>query len=173
MHLIKIILVAAAILAIAGIFLPQDYSVTRELEIPASVDEIHQRVENMDGWERWTAWDEAVPPAGSSKAKMVSGIGSGKYFTGTTGSGWFVITNSSAVDGFEYAVYYDDGDKEMANVMFFDLGGETRVTWTVKGKVTKPPVLAPYLALIKGFTLKLALRQNLENLKKSLTQADK
>ncbi len=172
MNLIKVILVAAAILAIAGIFLPQEYSVSKELVMPASVNEIHQRVENMDTWERWTAWDEAVPPAGSSKANMESGIGSGKYLSGSSGSGWFVITNSSAIDGFEYVVYYDDGDKAIANVTFIDLGGETKVTWTVKGKVTNPPVLAPYLAFIKGFILKLSLRQNLENLKKGLTQAD-
>ena len=77
-----------------------------------SVAEIHQLVEDMGTWDRWTIWDEAVPPAGSRKANMESGVGSGKYFSGTSGSGWFVITNSSAVDGFEYVVYSDEGDRK-------------------------------------------------------------
>jgi len=112
MKLIKIILVVAAILAIVGIFLPKEYSVSREMVMQTSVAEIHQLVEDMGTWDRWTIWDEAVPPAGSRKANMESGVGSGKYFSGTSGSGWFVITNSSAVDGFEYVVYSDEGDRK-------------------------------------------------------------
>ena len=172
MKLLKILIILAAIVAIAGIFLPQEYSVSKEQVIPASVNEIHQRVEDMDSWDRWTTWDEAVPPAGTSKANMESGVGSGKYLSGTSGSGWFVITNSSVVDGFEYAVYSDNGDKAIAIVTYLDLGGETKVTWTVKGKVTQPPVVAPYIALSKEFIIGSSINQNLKNLKKKYTQAD-
>ena len=172
MKLLKILIVAAIILVVAGVFLPQGYIVSRELVIKAPVDEIHQRVEDINGWERWTVWDEAEPPAGSRKGGMESGAGSGKYFSGTSGSGWFVITNSSVTDGFEYAVYYDSGDKATAIVTFLDLDGETRVTWTVKGIVKSPPVLAPYIALSKEFVLGSSLSQNLKNLKKKFTQAD-
>ena len=173
MNLIKIFLLAAVILAIAGIFLPQEYAVSRDLVIPASVEEIQYRVEDMDTWNRWTVWDETAPPAGSQKAHMESGVGSGKYLTGASGTGWFVITSTSAVDGFEYAVYSDDGDKAIANVTFLDLGGETKVTWKVSGSVKKPPVLAPYIAFSKEFILGSSLSQNLKNLKKKLTQADR
>jgi hypothetical protein len=172
MKIIKILIVVTVILAIAGIFLPQEYTVSKEMVIPASVDEIHNRVEDMDSWERWTTWDEAVPPAGSSKANMESGVGSGKYLSGTSGSGWFVITNSSVVDGFEYAVYSDNGDKALAIVTYLDIGGATRVTWTVKGKITQPPVVAPYIALSKEFIIGSSINQNLKNLKKKYTKAD-
>ncbi|MCK5359512.1 MAG: SRPBCC family protein [Gammaproteobacteria bacterium] len=173
MSFIKIIILAAIILAIGGIFLPQEYTVSRELVMQASAEEVHHLVEDMDSWDRWAAWDEAVPPAGSQKANMESGIGSGKYLKGASGSGWFVITNNSVVDGFEYAVYSDNGDKATANVTFLDLGGETKVTWTVRGSVKKPPVIAPYIALSKEFVLGSSLSQNLKNLKKKLTQADR
>jgi hypothetical protein len=169
----KVIIVIAVVLAILGIFLPQKYSVSRELVMQAPVADIHQRVVDMDGWDRWASWDETQPPAGSSLADFESGIGSGKYLTGTSGSGWFVITGNSVVDGFEYTVYSDNGDKAKANVTFLDLGGDTRVTWTVKGKVTKPPVLAPYIAMSKEFLIGSSLSQNLKNLKKNLTQADR
>ena len=75
MKLLKILIVAAIILVVAGIFLPQGYIVSRELVIKASVDEIHQRVEDMNGWERWTIWREAEPPAGNRMANMESGVG--------------------------------------------------------------------------------------------------
>lgn len=166
--MLKILILAAAIIAIAGIFMPQEYSVSEDLVIHASATEIHQKVESLDGWKRWTVWDEAVPPAGSNRAGMESGTGSGKYLSGPSGSGWFVIKNNSVVDGFEYTVYSDDGDSAVGNVTFLDLGGETKVTWTVKSKVTSPPVLAPYIALIKKFVIASSLRQNLENLNKNL-----
>lgn len=168
----KITLFLAVSIVIAGFLLPQEYTVTRELVIRAPANVIHQQVENMDSWEQWTTWNEVAPPAGSSPVQMQSGVGSGKYLAGTSGSGWFVITNNSVVDGFEYAIYSDDGDKSLAIVSFLDLGGETKVNWTVRGRVKKPPVLAPYIALSKDFTLGSSLNQSLNNLKKIIEQAN-
>jgi hypothetical protein len=173
MKTIKILIVVAVILAIAGIFMPQDYSVNRTLVISAPIAAVQGHVEDMDNWDRWTVWDEAVPPAGVQLAQMESGVGSGKYLSGISGSGWFVITYTSAIEGFEYTFYSDAGDKALSLVTFVDQGGSVKVDWTVKGKVTKPPVLAPYLAIIKKFALGYSLNQNLKNLKTLVEQEDR
>lgn len=173
MKTLKILLVLAVILAIAGIFLPQHYTVTRSLVIHAPVTAIHGHVEDMDNWERWTKWQEVTPPAGPQLAEMQSGVGSGKYLSGNSGSGWFVITNNSEVDGFEYSVISDTGDKAAALVRFTDQGGGIKVDWTVTGQVTKPPVVAPYIALSKDFFLGSTLNQNLKNLKTLVEQEDR
>ena len=173
MKTIKMLLVVAAILAIAGIFMPQDYNVSRALVITAPLTAIQGHVEDMDNWNRWTVWDEVPPPAGGQLARMESGVGSGKYLSGNSGSGWFVVTHASEIDGFEYTVHSDTGDKALALVTFVDQGGSTKVEWTVKGNVSKPPVLAPYLALIKKFVLGSSLKQNLKNLKKMVEQEDR
>ena len=57
MKTIKILIVVAVILAIAGIFLPQDYSVNRTLVISAPIAAVQGHVEDMDNWDRWTVWD--------------------------------------------------------------------------------------------------------------------
>ena len=173
MKTIKLLLVVAAVLAIAGIFMPQDYTLNRTLVIHAPVAAIQGHVEDMDNWGRWTVWDEVTPPAGSNPAQMQSGAGYGKYLSGNSGSGWFIITNTLAADGFEYTVLTDTGDKEIALVTFTDQGGGIKVNWTVKGNVSKPPVLAPYLALSKEFVLGSILNQNLKNLKKMVEQEDR
>jgi len=173
MKTLKILLAVAIILAIAGIFLPQNYKVSRELVIQAPVTAIQKHVADMDNWMRWTIWEEAIPPAGKRPAQMESGIGSGLYFSGNDGSGWFVIKDDSGVDGFEYVVFSSSGDKSIANVTFTDLGAETKISWMVAGSVSKPPVLAPYLAMGKEFLVGSSLSQNLKNLKKLVEQEDR
>ncbi|MEA1889610.1 MAG: hypothetical protein U9N50_07530 [Pseudomonadota bacterium] len=146
---------------------------SKELVMRAPVDAIQQHVANMDNWTQWTTWEEAIPPAGKQPAQMESGIGSGKYFSGNAGSGWFVITDNSGVDGFEYVVYSSTGDKSKGNVTFTDLGGEVNVRWVVAGNVSKPAVLAPYLAMSKDFLVGSSLNQTLKNLKKLVEQEDR
>ena len=167
------LLAVAVILAIAGIFMPQNYNVSRALVITAPLAAVQGHVEDMDNWSRWTVWDEVQPPAGSQLDRMESGVGSGKYLSGNSGSGWFVVTHTSEIDGFEYTVYSDTGDKAIALVAFVDQGESIKVEWTVKGNVSKPPVLAPYLALFKKFVLSSSLKQNLKNLKKMVEQEDR
>ena len=173
MKTLKILLVVAVILAIAGIFLSQNYKVSRELIIRAPVTAIQKHVADMDNWTRWTVWEEAIPPAGKRPAQMESGIGSGLYFSGNDGSGWFVVKDDSGVDGFKYVVFSSTGDKSTANVTFTDLGEETKIRWVVAGSVSKPPVLAPYLAMGKEFLVGSSLNQNLKNLKKLVEQEDR
>jgi len=173
MKTLKILLIAAVILAIMGIFLPQQYNVTRSLEMTAPATVIQGHVQDMDTWDRWTVWDEVEPPpAGARPAEMQSGVGSGKYLSGKSGSGWFVITNNSDIDGFEYMVLSDSGDQANAEVIFLDQGGNIKVVWTVRGVVSKPPVVAPYLAIIKSYVLGASINQNLKNLKKLVEQED-
>jgi hypothetical protein len=173
MSTLKIIIIAAVILAILGIFLPQEYTVSRELVMRAPVTVIQQHVANMDEWKRWTVWEETAPPAGIRPAQMETGIGSGLYFTGNAGTGWFVITDDSGVDGFEYVIFLSTGDKSKSNVTFTDLGGETKVIWKVVGNVSKPSVLAPYIAISKEFFIGSSINQNLKNLKKLVEQEDR
>ena len=170
MKIIKIAVLLAAMLAVAGIFIPQNYTVSRDMFIPAPATSIHQYVEDMDRWEKWTAWDEAAPPVGNRPAAMDTGVGSGKYFSGSVYSAWFVISSNSVVDGFEYTVFLDNGDKAKAIVSFLEQGNGTQVKWTVTGSVTKPPLVAPYIALSKELVLGSELSQNLKTLRKKITQ---
>jgi len=173
MKTLKILFVVAVILAIVGIFLPKDYELSRELVMRSPVKPIQQHVANMDNWTQWTVWEEATPPTDKRPAQMESGVGSGLYFSGNAGTGWFVITDDSGVDGFEYIVFLSSGDKLKANVTFTDLGGKTKVKWKVAGNVSKPPVLAPYLAMSKEFLVGSSINQNLKNLKKLVEQEDR
>ncbi len=173
MNTLKILIAAAVILAIAGIFLPQEYKVSRELVMRAPVNVIQQHVADMERWVEWTAWDEVPPPVGPRPAQMESGVGSGLYLSGTAGTGWFLISDDSGIDGFEYLVLSGGNEKSKGNVTFTDLGGEVRVNWTVAGRVNRPPVLAPYIAMSKEFLVGSSLSQNLKNLKKQVEYEDR
>lgn len=173
MNVIKFLVIFAVFFAILGIFLPKDYKLTRELEMRAPVKAIEKHVSNMDNWSKWAVWEEAEAPAGIRPAQMESGIGSGRYFTGNAGSGWFVISDDSTVDGFEYIIFSDSGDKAKANITYTDTGSKIKVRWVIAGSVTKPPVLAPYIALSKEFFVGSTLNQSLKNLKKLVEQEDR
>ena len=173
MKFLKIVLFVAVILAIAGIFMPQSYTVKREITIAAQADDIRGYVESMDSWERWVTWDEVQPPAENRPAQMQSGVGSGIYFSANSGSGWFVIKSDSAIDGFEYTTHLDTGNKATGLVRLVELGPETKVEWIVKGSVKSPPVLAPYIAKSKEFLVGSELNQNLKNLKKIIEQEER
>ena len=173
MKFLKIVLFVAVILAIAGIFMSQSYTVKREITIAASADAIRGYVDSMDSWERWVTWEEVQSPAGNRPAQMQSGVGSGKYFSANSGSGWFVINSNSDIDGFEYTIHQDTGNKATGLVRLVELGPETKVEWTVKGSVKSPPVLAPYIAKSKQFLVGSELNQNLKNLKKIIEQEER
>ncbi len=170
MNAIKYLVIFGVILAIVGIFLPKEYEVTRELGMQAPEKAIQTHVSNMDNWSKWAVWEETTPPAGIRPGQMQSGVGSGRYFTGNAGSGWFVITEDSTVDGFEYVIYSDSGDKSKANITYTDMGAKIKVRWVIAGSVTKPPVIAPYITLSKGFFVGSTMNQSLKNLKKLVEQ---
>jgi len=173
MNILKILVISGVVLAILGIFLPKEYTVSREQVMQATDKAIQVHVSDMENWHRWVVWEETTPPAGLRPAEMQSGIGSGRYYSGNAGSGWFVITGDSGVDGFEYIIFSDSGDKSTAKITYTDMGGKTKVRWVVAGSVTSPPVVAPYIALTKEFFIGSTISQNLKNLKKLVEQESK
>jgi hypothetical protein len=166
---VKTFLIVIILFVLGGFMLPADYSTSKNLQISASADVIHNIVQNMDNWGQWTVWEQANPPAGlEDPGQMQSGAGSSVYFKGQLLSGWFVIKSSSASEGFYYDVVAEDGSKAKGAVSYLDNGGVTNVNWTMAGKIENPVIIAPYLALLMDFIVGSALNQNLVNLKEQV-----
>jgi hypothetical protein len=168
MKLIKLLAVLAILFVIGGFILPKDYSVSRTVLINGEKPLIHEYVGDLDKWPEWSPWEKAdssivVYPGDSS-----SGMGASQRWKGDSGSGWLQFTDTSEEDGIKYDVIFDEQDKAKAAISYRGIGDMTEVTWSMKGRMEYPVILAPYIAMSMDMIVGRLFKQGLDDLKKTV-----
>lgn len=135
------------ILIIVGLFLPNQYTVTRTLIIKAIPSVIHTQVNDLSKWEGWAPWLDEDPSLIIILGEKKSGVGASQTWHGKDGNGSLVFTQSSPEKGIDYDISFEDGMyKCTAFIHYRDLGGSTQVIWTMTGNM-EIPVVGGYFAL--------------------------
>lgn len=170
MKLVKYAVLLVILLAIGGLFLPSHYSVSRSLVIPDDSAVIHSYVGNLEEWDEWMPWIKADPSIVMTPGEIEEGVGSGMSWTSrNSGSGNLVITDSADDVGLEYDIEIE-GNKAKGSILYETVDAGTRVTWSMRGNVEKPPVVAPYIALSMDFTMGSMFDQGLRDLRDLVLQ---
>ncbi len=160
------LVVWALLVAVVGWILPSQYVVTRTLEIQAPPQNIHRYIGDLNQWAQWTPFKKSDPTLKIIPGDTTKGPGASQSWTGKSGNGYLVFTQSEPQTGVKYDLYFEDGWECEAKIAYGP-GQEpqhTQVTWTMEGKVGANPI-ARYVALLMDSTAGPMFAEGLHNLK--------
>ncbi len=144
--LIALLIIIIALFIVIGIFLPNDYTVTKSVVIDATPQNIHPYVNNLKNWPEWSPFVENDPTLKVTLGDNSSGVGAAQSWTGKDGEGSLVITSSSPDKGIIYDMEFNQGQFEcQREFIYIPEGKSTKVIWEMTGNVDTP-VLGGYFA---------------------------
>ncbi|MEE8105983.1 MAG: SRPBCC family protein [Planctomycetota bacterium] len=156
-------LIAVALLVLVGVFLSQDYTVTRSIVIDAAPSAIHEYVGDLKRWPEWGPWQEVDPSMEVNLGKKTTGVGAERNWTSDRGAGKVVFTESAKETGIVYDMTFGEG-KSKSSIRYEREEQSTRVTWQVDG-VADMPVFGGYAALLMDEAIGEQFEKGLEKLK--------
>ena len=134
---------AAALVAVAALFLPTAWRVERSVLIEGELDQVHSRVERLDQWRDWTVWNRDADPGLMWEYEgPLRGEGSVMRWRGEGGTGELVIRSSARGAGITYHLSEDGGRSQAQGAIgYLQLPDGVRVTWTLTGELGWNPYL--------------------------------
>ncbi len=136
--LIGLVVVVVLILGV-GMVLPNDYEVTRSIEIEAPAVIAFGQVNDLEKWEAWSPWKEMDPGMTMTYGDKSIGEGASYSWTGDkSGSGTLTIINSEMPSRIDTKVEFDGQGEGNGFWTFEQDGGATKATWGMKGTMPKP-----------------------------------
>lgn len=162
---LKIFGVILAIFVVIGLILPNQVEIKREIEINASTTIIHEYVNNLDNWPKWSPWLELDPSIQTTIGNIHKGVGASQSWLGNSGGGNLTFTKSSIEKGVVYDMSFE-GDPTIyqAGLSYQTKGNKTLVTWTMIGEM-KPIIIGNYFALLMDSLVGDSFVAGLEKLK--------
>jgi hypothetical protein len=144
MKILKNILIALLVIVIivlAGIyFLPEDYSVTRSVEIERPINEVATQVSDFNRWNSWSPWYETEPEAKLTIEGTPATIGHKMSWEGEkngVGSLTIVAITDTSIEGnLEFIKPFTMTSIDLWT--FRNQNGKTTVIWTSTGKLSYP-----------------------------------
>lgn len=70
-----------------GLLLPNNYNVSRYIDISTSRENIDNYVGNLNQWDLWMPWEEEDPTLEVVKGGVTQGVGANKSWKGKDGNG--------------------------------------------------------------------------------------
>lgn len=136
------IFLVIVITAVVSLFLPSDYTVSREITIKSPIEKIETYILDLRKWEYWSVWNQE----NDSTAKFYfsgneKGVGAILSWEGDIhGKGKIVITEYVPTVSISYLLYLNDGEFTHDSKLSFssDMKG-TNVTWEINGNLSWNP----------------------------------
>ena len=160
--------VLTAILFVISFFLPTQYHVERSIVIHAAPTEIYPHVNNLKGWQSWSAWTkEKYPEMEYSYTGPEEGIGATSMWKDKDGAGKMTITKSNPEKGVWYDLTFVDWKTTSHGGVEFNSSqpNQTEVRWVDEGELPHNPV-CKYFGLFFNSMIGKDFETGLGNLKK-------
>ena len=91
MKALKVLIIILASFCGIAFLLPRDFTVTRTIEINASISDVFEQANTLSNWVNWSAWHKMDPNANYTYSNPDKGEGSSYSFDGDPELiGWFV-----------------------------------------------------------------------------------
>lgn len=140
--MLKIILtsLAAALIVFTIIVYkqPDEFRVTRSLQMAASADKIFPHVNNLEKWQAWSPWAKLDPNAKTTFEGPKEGTGAIMRWDGNreVGAGSMTITESRPSEAIQFKLDFLKPMESTSNAEFTfkPEGNQTTVSWTMYGK---------------------------------------
>ena len=131
---------------IVGMFLPKEFSISREMEVNASSESVFALIGDLERWPEWGPWKDADASLDVTLGEKTSGVGASQSWVGKDGNGRLVFTEVDPSKGVHFDLFFnDDAFANSSSITFATVGEVQVVTWTMKGSV-EVPVMGGYLA---------------------------
>jgi len=118
--------------------LPDEFIISRSLEISAPPEKIFPHVNDLHKWEAWSPWAKMDPACKYSYRGPAEGVGAGFSWDGNrkVGSGGMTIIESVPNEQIRIKLEFLKPFKatNTAEFIFKPQGGQTFVTWSMTGK---------------------------------------
>jgi hypothetical protein len=145
---LKVFGVILAIFVVVGLILPNQVEIKREIEISASKAVIHEYVNNLDNWPKWSPWLELDPSIQTTIGEIHTGVGASQSWLGKSGGGQLTFSDSSTDKGVVYQMSFEgDPTVYQTGLSYQAKGDKTLVAWTMTGEM-KPIIIGNYFALL-------------------------
>jgi len=169
MKFLRVIFWFLIALFLAGIFLPQHYSVERSVTISGSSAQIHRLTNDLKQWPRWSPWLELEPSVDVTLGDKSQGVGASQSWTDSSGGGRLTFIQSTPNKAISYNIWFVDAEQPaLATMSYATLNAtETKVSWRIEGDV-QMPVIGFYLALLMDTMIGPAFELGLNNLKREV-----
>lgn len=146
-----IILVLLVIIVVAGLMVPNDYSVTRSISIDAPINRVERYLVDLREWPNWSPWEHADPSIVVKRGSKVKGVGANQSWTGEQSNGRLEFT-AVAPGLIEYDIYFEE-DPEPAHAVlaYTSTDSGTVVEWTMSGKMGFPVIGGFFASMMDGW----------------------
>ncbi|MBI4930430.1 MAG: SRPBCC family protein [Bacteroidetes bacterium] len=146
MKIVKGILIAlvvlAAIVSIVGFLSPKHVHVERSLTISAPAEIIHEQINNLKNWEKWSPWQKMDPAMKTEYSGSEAGAGASSKWTSenkNVGSGDMTIT-SSTPDSITTAINFMENGTATGKFIFAKSDSGIKVTWSMESDMGMNPI---------------------------------
>ncbi len=154
------------LLAVVGLMIPNDYEVSRSVEINADKEKIHKYVGDLEKWPAWSPWKEGDPTIETKIGEKSTGVGASQSWTGKEGDGRLEFVKSNEDKGIGYDLFFmGDKNKSYAEMNYNDANNDSvEVQWIMVGEINIP-VIGGYFALMMDRMVGPMFEKGLGNLK--------
>jgi len=168
---LKILATILLIIVLGGLILPNDFKVERSIVIKATNHNIHQYVNDLKRWPRWSPWLKQDPSIKIVLGDITEGVGASQQWTAKGGGGHLMITQSSAESGIDYNFYFEGDDTAYpASIHYSEGKMPITVTWSMHGQIDHL-ILGPYIAMLMNPMVGKSFSEGLNRLK-SVIESD-
>lgn len=169
MKILRVVFWFLITLFVAGVFLPQHYSVTRSLTINGSSEQIHQLTNDLTQWSKWSPWLELEPSVSVTLGDKTQGVGANQSWKDSSGGGRLIFIQSTPAQAITYNIWFGEAQNPAISTMTYTTlnATQTKVNWSIEGDM-QMPVIGFYMALIMDNLVGPAFELGLENIKKEI-----
>ncbi len=136
--IVLVLLLGIAIFAAVAAMQPDDFRVSRSIEIKAPVSTVFNQVSNLRSWEAWSPWLKRDPNMKLSYSGPEFGVGAISAWEGNSevGSGRMttVAEEPDVSIKFNLEFYKPFEGSSTADFTFTPVGENVKVVWTMNGK---------------------------------------
>lgn len=161
--LFKYVLVLLLIVVVVGLLLPQDYRVSKHVEINANTSTIKTLVTDFNQWHTWSPWQQVDPTIEFIVNEPGAGVGAHQSWVGKWGYGEMTITSLSD-DEMSFNILLNNEHIIEGTLTFSPQANANIVTCYIEGQSTTL-LISGYMALVYEYILNNTLELGLNNLK--------
>lgn len=155
------------LLVVVGLFLDNKINVSRQIEVNASPEKVHELVSDLNNWPKWSPWTTLDPTIKTTIGDKSSGVGASQSWKGESGAGKLTFTQSSLEKGIVYDLNFEgDPATYISGMTYEEKDGKTLVVWYMKGEMG-PIIIGNYFAQLMDTLVGDSFQLGLDKLKEA------
>lgn len=149
--------IALALLGVIAFFLlvaamqPDDYKVSRSIEIPAPPAAVHAQINDFHNWDNWSPWAKLDPSMKTTYSGAPSGATASYHWTGNdkVGEGRMTILESQPAQSVKIDLEFIKPfpDRSVTLFTIAPAGAGSNVEWSMSGKLN---LMGKAMCLVMG-----------------------